>query len=39
MANMHTREESNLKIGLVGFATALVFIGIVMGFSYWLAAH
>jgi len=39
MADMHNREESNLKIGLIGFATALVFIGIVMAFSYWLAAH
>jgi hypothetical protein len=39
MADMHHREESNLKIGLIGFATALVFLAIVMGFSYWLAAH
>ena len=39
MADMNPREESNLKIGLIGFATALVFIAIVMAFSYWLAAH
>lgn len=39
MADMHKHEESNLKIGLIGFATALVFIAVVMAFSYWLAAH
>lgn len=39
MAEHHSHEESNLKVGLLGFATALVFIGIVMAFSYWLAAH
>ena len=39
MAENHTREESNLKVGLLGFAVALVFIALVMGFSYWLAAH
>ena len=39
MADLHTREESNLKTGLLGLATALVFIAVVMAFSYWLAAH
>jgi hypothetical protein len=39
MADPHTHEESNLKTGLLGFVTALVFIAVVMGFSYWLAAH
>ena len=39
MTDMHGHQESNLKIGLIGFATALVFIGIVMGFSYWLAVR
>lgn len=39
MADKHHHEESNLKIGLVGFGVALVFLAIVMGFSYWLAAH
>jgi hypothetical protein len=39
MADLDAREQSNFKTGLVGFITALVFIGVVMGFSYWLAAH
>jgi hypothetical protein len=39
MADLHAREESNLKVGLIGFATALVFIAVVMGFSYWLAVR
>lgn len=39
MADQHSHEESNLKTGLLGFATALVFIGLVMAFSYWLAVR
>lgn len=37
MADNHQHEESNLKIGLIGFATAIVFLAIVAGFSFWLA--
>lgn len=39
MADMHPHEESNLKTGLLGFAAALVFIAVMMGFSYWLAVR
>jgi hypothetical protein len=39
MADSHGHDKSELKTGLLGFATALVFIGVVMAFSYWLAAH
>lgn len=39
MADTHGREQSNLKTGLLGFVTALVFIAVMMGFSYWLAVR
>jgi len=39
MAEAPGREQSNLKTGLLGFATALVFIAVMMGISYWLAVH
>jgi len=37
MADGQQRPESNMKIGMLGFIISLVFLGMVMGFSYWLA--
>lgn len=35
----HAATESDLKSGLLGIALAVVGLAIIMGFSYWLAAH
>ena len=39
MTETHGHEQSNLKTGLLGFVTALVFIAVMMGLAYWLAVR
>jgi hypothetical protein len=35
----HDAQRSDLKIGLLGLAIAVVWLSVVAGFSYWLAVR